>query len=186
MARRPARADGCGILITPDGHILTAHLVIGPAREMEARLATGRKLRARCIGVDAKTGTAVLKADGADLPTALLGDSTTVKVGDWVLAASYTTQLQRGANAGIVTRRGRAATPLEQPQLIRTNIILHPSDTGGPLINQHGQVVGINLVVCTQCAGGLHGSFAIPINAAKFVYRRSVRRGGEHSRQEGD
>lgn len=176
MARHPGRADGCGILITQDGHILTAHIVIGSAREMEVRLATGRRLRARCIGVDAKSGTAVLKVDGADLPTALLGDSNTVKVGDWVLAVSHTGQIQRGAKAGIVTRRGRAAIPSDQQQLIQTSIILHPSDTGGPLVNQRGRVVGINLVACAQSVGGLHGSFAIPINAAKFVYRRSVRR----------
>ena len=161
---------GSGFIVSADGAILTtAHLVNG-ARRIDVRLADDRELEAKLIGVDTRSDVAVLKVDaGTHLPTAKLGNSTDTRVGDWVVAIGSPFGLEGSVSRGIVSAKSRALPGRTYVPFIQTDVSVNPGDSGGPLINMKGEVIGINSHI-VSLGGGYEGlSFAIPIEIASYV-----------------
>jgi serine protease Do len=169
---RPPRGEfkqqgaGSGFIIRGDGVVLTNHHVVNGAKEITVVLSDGREFPGRVLGRDAKTDLAVVKIDGHGLPVARLGDSDTVRVGDWVVAIGNPFGLSNTVTAGIVSAKGRTiAGPYDD--FIQTDAPINPGNSGGPLFDEHGNVVGINSAIFTQGGGNIGIGFAIPINMAK-------------------
>jgi S1-C subfamily serine protease len=162
-------SSGSGALVTPDGYALTNHHVIQGAAAVEVSLEDGRTVVADVIGADPATDLAVLKvASAASLPHAELGDSNSLKVGDYAIAVGSPFGLVRSVTAGIVSALGRTlGSPSGRPieGVIQTDAPLNPGNSGGPLLNAEGHIVGIN----TAILGGQGLCFAIPSNTARFV-----------------
>ena len=165
----PGIALGSGFLISADGHILTnAHVVKG-AKSITVRLSDHRELQAQVVGTDERTDVALLKVDAAGLPTVRLGDSDKLEVGEWVLAIGSPFGLEYTATAGIVSAVGRNLPSDTYVPFIQTDVAVNPGNSGGPLFNTRGEVVGINAQIFSQSGGYMGVSFAIPINLAMKI-----------------
>jgi serine protease Do len=174
---RPARGNGSGFIVTPDGYILTnAHVVTG-ADEVTVRLTDRREFRAKVIGVDARTDVAVIKIDASQLPTVRLGDSNKLEPGQWVLAIGSPFGLANTATAGIVSATSRAVGEGSYVPFIQTDVAVNPGNSGGPLFNLQGEVVGINSMIFSQTGGYMGLSFAIPIDVAINVRDQLIKTG---------
>ena len=168
--------SGSGVIIDSDGHIITNNHVVGDATEVEIRLSDKTKFTARVIGKDPDTDLALLKitTDRA-LPYAQLGDSTTVKVGQWVLAVGNPFGLDRTVTLGVVSGIGRENMNLSKYEnFIQTDASINPGNSGGPLFNIHSEVIGINTAIINFAQGI---GFAIPSNMAKQVMQQLITRG---------
>lgn len=167
--RSPGLATGSGVIITPDGYALTNSHVVHGASAVEATLAEGDTVLADVIGDDPATDLAVLKVDGARRPHAELADSNALRVGDWVVAVGSPFGLTRTVTAGIVSALGRTLRS-EGGRLIegviQTDAPLNPGNSGGPLLDADGRVVGINTAIFFPAQGLC---FAVPANTASFV-----------------
>ena len=144
----PQKGMGSGFIITPDGYILTNYHVVGDADEIKVSMGQKdkEKFTAKKIGWDQKIDIALLKIDAQDLPTVVLGDSDKVKVGDWVVAIGSPFQFTHTLTAGIVSAKGRRlGGPYDD--FIQTDASINPGNSGGPLLNMHGEVVGINSII---------------------------------------
>jgi serine protease Do len=148
--------------------VLTNNHVVDNAKQITVTLSDGREFDAKVMGRDPKTDLAVLKiaADGT-LPTAQLGDSDDLSVGDWVVAIGNPFGLSNTVTAGIVSAKGRAIGNGPYDDFIQTDASINPGNSGGPLLNERGQVVGINTLIFSQSGGNVGIGFAIPINLAK-------------------
>jgi S1-C subfamily serine protease len=161
---------GSGVFVAPDGYALTNHHVVAGASAIEAELADGRTLLADVVGLDPATDLALLKlASSGSFPHAPLGDSNRVRVGDFVLAVGSPFGLARTVTLGIVSALGRtlpggAGRHIEG--VIQTDALLNPGNSGGPLVDARGQVIGINTAVQLGAQGIC---FAVPSNTASFV-----------------
>lgn len=156
---------GSGVIISPDGTILTNHHVVDGAREVDVILSDKGEFKARIIGRDPRTDLAVLKIDaGRDLPAASLGDSDALQVGDWVLAIGNPFGLNHTVTSGIVSGKGRVIGAGPYDDFIQTDASINPGNSGGPLFNLQGEVVGINTAIISHGQGI---GFAIPANTAK-------------------
>jgi len=164
---RQERSLGSGFVISADGYILTnAHVVEG-ADEIKVRLSDGQTFTATVKGVDAKLDLALLKIDaGNHLPVARLGDSASLKVGEWVMAIGNPFGLEQTVTVGIVSAKGRVIGAGPYDDFIQTDASINPGNSGGPLFNTAGEVIGINTAIV---ASGQGIGFAIPINAAKSI-----------------
>ncbi len=177
QARRPARGVGSGFIVSPKGYILTnEHVVEGSARIIIG-LQSGEKYRGRVIGVDEETDVAVVKIDVPhDLPTVTIGDSNSAQVGDWVLAMGSPFGLDQTVTAGIISKKERE-TPGSQSnfqRFLQTDAAINRGNSGGPLVNMRGEVIGINSQIATS-TGDYNGiGFALPATEANFVYRQIV------------
>ncbi len=159
--------QGSGVLISPDGEILTNHHVIRNARTIRAKLADGREFSAKVVGVDSNTDLALLKLeDAAELPSAQLGDSDHLEVGDWVMAIGNPFGLEATVTVGVLSGKGRVIGAGPYDDFLQTDASINPGNSGGPLFNTSGEVVGINTAIV---AGGQGIGFSIPINLAKDV-----------------
>ena len=179
----PTRAQGSGFIINPDGIILTnAHVVHG-AKVVTVKLTDRREFRAKVLGADPKTDIAVLKIDAHNLPVVALGKTSDLRVGDWVLAIGSPFGFENSVSAGIVSAKGRSLPDDSAVPFIQTDVAVNPGNSGGPLFNTHGEVVGINSQIYSQ-TGGFEGlSFAIPINVALTMEQKIVATGKvEHAR----
>jgi serine protease Do len=158
---------GSGFIITHDGYILTNdHVVENPAK-VTVTLKNGKNYTAKIVGRDAKTDVALLKIDaGNDLPIAPLGDSDSVKVGQWVLAIGNPFGFDHSVTAGIISAKGRYI-PGNFDQYLQTDASINPGNSGGPLIDLHGAVVGVNSAIYTRTGLNMGIGFAIPINLVK-------------------
>ena len=164
------RGAGSGFVIRADGVVLTNNHVVENAKQITVTLGDGRELDARVMGRDPKTDLAVLKIDPAGaLPTARLGDSDALAVGDWVVAIGNPFGLSNSVTAGIVSAKGRAIGAGPYDDFIQTDAPINPGNSGGPLLDQHGEVVGINTMIWSQSGGNVGIGFAIPINLAKTL-----------------
>ena len=162
------RGAGSGFVIRKDGVILTNHHVVENAKHITVTLSDGREFDARVMGRDPKTDLAVLKIDSTGvLPTARLGDSDGLSVGDWVVAIGNPFGLSNTVTAGIVSAKGRAIGAGPYDDFIQTDAPINPGNSGGPLLDEHGEVVGINTMIFSQSGGNVGIGFAIPINLAK-------------------
>ena len=177
------RAQGSGFLISSDGLVLTNAHVVDGAKEVTVKLSDHREYKAKVLGSDKTSDIAVLKIDAHNLPTVTLGNSDKLGVGDYVLAIGEPFGLEETATAGIVSAKGRSLPGDGYVPFIQTDAAVNPGNSGGPLFDSGGSVVGINSQIYSN-SGGFQGvSFAIPINVAVQIKDQIVKTGKvEHSR----
>jgi serine protease Do len=171
---------GSGFIIESNGTILTNNHVVGDADKLTVKLSDGREFDARIAGRDEKTDLAVIRIDATGLPTVRLGDSDEVRVGEWVLAigSPFDLQLEHTVTAGIISGKGRSNVRLaEYEDFLQTDAAINPGNSGGPLVNLHGEVIGINTAIATHNGGFQGVSFAIPIDFARTIVERLLSEG---------
>ncbi len=169
------KGQGSGFIITSDGYIMTNNHVVGGAEKIMVKLSDNRELSARIIGTDPDTDVAVIKIDANNLPTVRLGDSDKLKVGEWVIAIGNPFGLSHTVTAGIVSAKGRSRIGLtEYEDFIQTDAAINFGNSGGPLLNIDGKVIGINSAIFSRSGGYMGIGFAIPVNMAKYVYDKIV------------
>ncbi len=163
------RGIGSGFIISEDGYVMTNAHVVNGASEVMVTLDDRRQLPATVVGIDESTDIALLKVDASDLPSAQLGDSDDVAVGEWVLAIGSPFGLDHTATQGIVSAVSRNLPSGGYAPFIQTDVAVNPGNSGGPLFNTDGVVIGVNSQIYSN-SGGYQGlSFAIPINVARHV-----------------
>jgi serine protease Do len=179
----PMRGQGSGFIVSPDGIVLTnAHVVEG-SEHVSVKLADRREFDAKVLGADKATDVAVLKIDARNLPVVRLGDSNELNVGDYVLAIGAPFGLEETATAGIVSAKARSLPGDGTVPFIQTDAAVNPGNSGGPLFDSSGAVVGINSQIYTSSGGYQGVSFAIPINLAANVRDQIVKTGNvQHGR----
>ena len=159
-----SKSLGSGFIISKDGYILTNFHVIKDANEVIVRLSDRRELIADMVGNDPRSDIALLKVDAEDLPTVKLGNSDSLKVGEWVLAIGSPFGFDYSVTAGIVSAKGRSLPRENYVPFIQTDVAINPGNSGGPLFNLDGKVIGINSQIYSRTGGFMGLSFAIPIN----------------------
>jgi serine protease Do len=176
-------AQGSGFLISADGLVLTNAHVVDGAKEVTVKLSDHREYKAKVLGADKSSDIAVLKIDAHNLPAVTLGDSDNLGVGDYVLAIGEPFGLEETATAGIVSAKGRSLPGDGYVPFIQTDAAVNPGNSGGPLFDSTGSVVGINSQIYSNSGGYQGVSFAIPINLAVQVKDQIVKTGKvAHSR----
>ncbi len=165
--RRPPRGLGSGFVVSPEGHVITNHHVVGGAPSAQVRLRDGRRFTARVLGSDRRTDLAVIKIEGAkDLPVMRLGDSDALQVGELVMALGNPFGLEQSVSLGIVSRKpARPGVAGPGFQFIQTDAAVNPGNSGGPLVNMAGEVVGVNSMATSRGSIG----FAIPSRVVQAV-----------------
>jgi serine protease Do len=164
------RGLGSGVIVTADGYVLTNHHVVDAADEVTVTLDDERRLPAKLVASDEKTDLAVLKIEGGPFRPALLGDSDSVRVGEWVVAAGNPFGLASTITAGIVSAKGRVGVGVaDYENFLQTDAAINPGNSGGPLVNLRGEVIGINTAIYSRSGSGSGIGFAIPINMARDV-----------------
>jgi serine protease Do len=174
--QRFAHSTGSGVVISPDGFIVTNHHVIDKSSTIKVTLNNKKEYEARLIGSDPSTDLALLKIDARDLPFLVFGNSDSLQIGEWVLAVGNPFRLESTVTAGIVSAKGRninildaADYPIES--FIQTDAVVNPGNSGGALVNSLGELVGINTAIITQTGKYEGYSFAVPSNLVqKVVY----------------
>ena len=177
------RGQGSGFIVSSDGLILTnAHVVKG-AREVTVKLTDRREFRAKVLGADPKTDVAVLRIDAKNLPVVALGKTSELRVGQWVLAIGSPFGFENTVTAGVVSAKGRSLPDDSAVPFIQTDVAVNPGNSGGPLFNSRGEVVGINSQIYSRSGGYQGVSFAIPIDVASRIKDQIVATGKvEHAR----
>lgn len=193
MQRAPRAASGSGVILTPDGYIVTNNHVVENADKIEVILSDRRKVSATVIGKDANTDLALIKVDATDLPVVKMGNSDNVQIGEWVLAVGFPLDLQTTVTAGIVSakarnigilarnqqpteeefeeyqRTGKAPVNNSIESYIQTDAAINPGNSGGALVNASGELIGINAAIASQTGTNVGYGFAIPVNLAKKI-----------------
>ncbi|TWI62135.1 serine protease Do [Pseudoduganella lurida] len=164
----PSHGVGSGFIVSADGIILTNAHVVRDASEVTVKLTDRREFKAKVLGSDPKTDVAVIKIDAKNLPVVPLGRSMDVKVGEWVLAIGSPFGLENTVTAGVVSAKGRSLDDSSVP-FIQTDVAVNPGNSGGPLFNTKGEVVGINSQIYSQTGGYQGLSFAIPVDVANRI-----------------
>ncbi|MEJ7557257.1 MAG: trypsin-like peptidase domain-containing protein [Pedobacter sp.] len=190
--RQPRAASGSGVILTPDGYIVTNNHVVDKADKIEVILSDRRKVSATVIGKDANTDLALIKVDATNLPVVKMGNSDNVQIGEWVLAVGFPLDLQTTVTAGIVSAKARSIGILNRTQpteeqfeeyqrtgkapsspsiesYIQTDAAINPGNSGGALVNANGELIGINAAIASQTGTNVGYGFAIPINLAKKI-----------------
>jgi Do/DeqQ family serine protease len=196
MRSAPRAASGSGVILTPDGYIVTNNHVVENSSKIEVILSDRRKVEATIVGRDPNTDLALIKVDGSNLPVVKMGNSDDVQVGEWVLAVGFPLDLQTTVTAGIVSAKARKIGILDQAQqptreeyeeyrrtgklperagsrsiesYIQTDAAINPGNSGGALVNASGELIGINAAIASQSGRNEGYGFAIPINLAKKI-----------------
>ncbi len=169
---REANSLGSGFIISSDGQILTNAHVVDGADEILVKLADNSEKPAKLIGLDKASDVALLKVDATGLQAVQIGDSSKLEVGDWVLAIGSPFGLEHTATQGIVSAVGRSLPDGNYVPFIQTDVAVNPGNSGGPLFNINGEVVGINSQIYSRSGGYMGLSFAIPVNTATSVARQ--------------
>lgn len=179
----PFRGQGSGFIVSTDGLILTNAHVVRDAKEVTVKLSDRREFRAKVLGADPDTDIAVLRIDAKGLPTVRVGDPKVLQVGDYVLAIGSPFGFEQSATQGIVSAKGRSLPGDSYVPFIQTDAAVNPGNSGGPLFDAGGSVVGINAQIYSQ-SGGYQGlAFAIPIDVALKVKDQIVATGrAQHAR----
>lgn len=164
-----SKSLGSGFIISKDGYVLTNYHVIKDANEIIVRLSDRRELVAEIVGSDPRSDIAVLRIEGDDLPVVEIGNSDSLKVGEWVLAIGSPFGFDYSVTAGIVSAKGRNLPRENYVPFIQTDVAINPGNSGGPLFNLDGKVIGINSQIYSRTGGFMGLSFAIPINMVMSV-----------------
>lgn len=171
------RGTGSGFIISADGLILTNHHVVDGADEIKVRLTDNREFTGKVLGSDAKTDIAVVKIQAKDLPYLTMGNSDELKVGEWVAAIGSPFGLDNTVTSGIVSAKSRKLPSDQYVPFIQTDVAVNPGNSGGPLFNMKGEVVGINSQIFSTSGGFMGLSFAIPSNLAMQIKDQLVKNG---------
>jgi serine protease Do len=173
----PARGVGSGFIVTADGYIMTNAHVVRDASEVVVRMTDRREYSAKVIGMDDRTDVAVIKIEGKNLPTVRIGDPASLRPGQWVVAIGSPFNMENSVTAGIVSATARTLPSEQYVPFIQTDVAVNPGNSGGPLFNLSGEVVGINSQIYSQSGGYMGLSFAIPIDVANNVRMQLVTKG---------
>jgi len=160
------RGLGSGFIVSADGYILTNAHVVDKATEVTVKLTDRREFRAKVIGVDKKSDIAVIKIAAKNLPVVTIGNADKVQVGEWVLAIGSPFGFENSVTSGIVSAKSRSLPDENYTPFIQTDVPVNPGNSGGPLFNMNGEVIGINSQIFSETGGYQGLSFAIPINIA--------------------
>ena len=171
----PQMASGSGAIISEDGYIVTNNHVVEGADEITVTLSNRRSFKATLVGTDPSSDIAVLKVDAKGLPFLMYGNSDEVKIGQWVLALGYPLNLEATVTAGIISAKGRtleinrrqSSTPVES--FLQTDAAVNPGNSGGPLVNTEGKMIGINSAIASPTGAYAGYSFTIPVNIVKKI-----------------
>jgi serine protease DegQ len=169
---------GSGVIVSPEGYLLTNHHVVEDATDIEVQLADGRSTRATVVGSDPETDIAVLKIDLPNLPAVTLGDVRALQVGDAVLAIGNPFNVGQTVTAGIVSALDRTQAGASQFQnFIQTDAAINPGNSGGALVDAAGHLVGINTAIFSRTGGSLGIGFAVPVDTARLVMEALIQGG---------
>jgi serine protease Do len=176
---RREKSLGSGVIISPEGYILTNNHVVDGATDITVTLHDKREMKASVVGVDPRTDIAVLRINASNLPSVTLGDSGKVEVGDVVLAMGNPFGIGQTVTMGIVSATGRGGLGIEEVEdFIQTDAPINPGNSGGALVDDEGRLVGINTAILSGNSGGNQGiGFAVPINMARHVMDQLVAHG---------
>lgn len=174
----PRLAQGSGFIVSADGLIMTNSHVVKEAQEIHVRLPDGRELEAKLIGLDPNTDVAVIKIDATNLPYLTFGKSTNIEVGQWAIAVGNPLGLQESLTVGVVSAKGRANLDVaDLEDFIQTDAAINRGNSGGPLLNIEGEVIGINTAIASNTGGYMGIGFAIPSDMAKHIMNELVSKG---------
>ena len=165
----PERGIGSGFIISPDGYILTNAHVVDGVKEVHVKLTDRREFTAKVVGTDPKTDVALIKIDAANLPTVRIGSARNVEVGQWVVAMGSPFGFENSLTAGVVSAKSRSLPGDGYVPFIQTDVAVNPGNSGGPLFDMNGNVIGINSQIYSRSGGYMGVSFAIPIDVAMHV-----------------
>lgn len=171
------RGTGSGFIVSSDGYILTNCHVVEGADELRVRLTDNREFSGKVIGLDKKTDIAVVKIEAKDLPVLKMGSSESLKVGEWVAAIGSPFGLDNTVTAGIVSAKSRQLPSEQYVPFIQTDVAVNPGNSGGPLFNMKGEVVGINSQIFSTSGGFMGLSFSIPIDLAIGIKDQLIKNG---------
>jgi serine protease Do len=172
-----AQSLGSGFIFGSDGYILTNAHVVADADEIKVKLTDKREFKGKVIGSDARTDVAVIKIEATDLPTVDIGSSEKLRVGEWVVAIGSPFGLENSVTAGIVSAKSRDLPDENYVRMIQTDAAVNPGNSGGPLFNIRGEVVGINSQIFSRSGGYMGLSFAIPIDTAMEIVEQLKAKG---------
>jgi serine protease Do len=173
----PARGAGSGFIVSPDGYILTNTHVVAEAETVTVRLTDRREFQAKVVGADERTDVAVIKISANNLPIVRLGDPSRIKPGQWVLAIGSPFGFENTVTAGIISATSRSLPSDNYVPFIQTDVAVNPGNSGGPLFNMAGEVIGINSQIFSRTGGFMGLSFAIPIDVARNVEEQLIKTG---------
>jgi serine protease Do len=165
----PQQGVGSGFIVSADGQILTNAHVVAEASEVLVQLTDKRQFKAKVLGVDRKTDVALIKIDARDLPVVRIGDPAKARVGEWVAAIGSPFGFENTVTAGIISAKARRLPDEDYVPFIQTDVAVNPGNSGGPLFNMAGEVIGINSLIFSGSGGYMGLSFAIPIDVAMKV-----------------
>jgi serine protease Do len=165
----PMRGVGSGFIVSPDGYVLTNAHVVDGAKEVDVKLTDRRQFTAKVVGTDPKSDVALLKIEAKDLPVVRIGHSQDIKVGQWVVAMGSPFGFENSVTAGIISAKSRSLPGEGYVPFIQTDVAVNPGNSGGPLFDLNGNVIGINSQIYSQTGGYMGLSFAIPIDVAMHV-----------------
>jgi len=177
---RPRQASnlGSGVIVSPNGYILTNHHVVEAAEEIQVALADGKTLPAHVVGADPETDLAVLKIDANDLPAITFAQADSLNVGDWVLAVGNPFGVGQTVTAGIVSALGRTHLGINTfENFIQTDAAINPGNSGGALVDAAGNLVGVNSAIYSRTGGSQGIGFAIPVSIARQVMEQIIKSG---------
>ncbi|MBX3346823.1 MAG: trypsin-like peptidase domain-containing protein, partial [Nitrospira sp.] len=175
---RRGGGQGSGVIVSPDGYVLTNNHVIAGAKTVTVTLPDKREFKGRIVGTDPKSDVAVVKIDGSQLPTIPWGDSSRLQVGEYVLAVGNPFGLNSTVTLGIVSALGRGHMGITQYEdFIQTDAAINPGNSGGALVNTSGELVGINTAIFSQTGGYQGVGFAVPTGMSKPIYESLVKTG---------
>jgi len=176
--RQPMGGSGSGVIVDAAGVVITNNHVVEGADEVTVELSDGREFKATTIETDPESDLAVVRlADAEGLPTAKLGNSDSLEIGDWVIAIGNPFDLETTVSAGIISGKGRELGGIRRAQFLQTDAAINPGNSGGPLINLEGEVVGINTAIASSSGGNQGIGFAIPANLARWVTDQLIANG---------
>jgi serine protease Do len=177
MPNRPSRGEGSGFIVSADGVVLTNAHVVDGASKVTVRLTDGREFVAKVVGTDKKTDIAVLRVDAKNLPTVRIGNPANTRVGEWVVAIGSPYGFENTVTAGIVSAKSRSLPDGTYVPFIQTDAAVNPGNSGGPLFNLAGEVIGINSQIYSRTGGYQGLAFAIPIDVAMRIENQLVAHG---------
>ncbi len=170
--------QGSGVIVSPDGYVLTNNHVIDHAQDVTVTLPDKREFKGKIVGTDPKTDLAVVKIEGQNLPTVAWGDASKLQVGEYVLAVGNPFGLNSTVTLGIVSALGRGRMGITQYEdFIQTDAAINPGNSGGALVNTRGELVGINTAIFSQTGGYQGVGFAVPTSMSKPIYESLIKNG---------